>query len=303
MAGGEQSVLEGTSHEDLARRLELLSEYECAQLLRLFDEVTVGQRFWEDGISDLYNERVKFRATARDDGTGAPIPAAPETEGGGIFAPIPIIKSVTALERLVLPERRPLERPLGEALLRRRSRREYTSVPISRQQLSDLLYYSAGATGSTNGYGYDALPLRTFPSSGGLGVPELYVSVQAVEDVAPGLYHYHPIDHALELLRRGQQGDLLRIACLGQSHLETAAVVVLVSGCFARLRWKYGERAYRYMCIDVGYLGQSLYLVGEALGLGVCAVAGFMDDAIERFLDVDGRDEIPLLLTTFGYLG
>jgi SagB-type dehydrogenase family enzyme len=79
--------------------------------------------------------------------------------------------------------------------------------------------------------------------------------------------------------------------------------VFMITGCFDRLRWKYGERAYRYMCMDIGYLGQSLYLVGEALGLGVCAIAGFMDDAIEQFLGVDGRDEIPLLLTTVGIVG
>lgn len=95
---------------------------------------------------------------------------------------------------------------------------------------------------------------------------------------------------------------MLRTACLGQPFLETAAVTVIVTGCFDRLRWKYGERAYRYMCMDIGYLGQSLYLVGEALGLGVCAIAGFMDDALEHILGVDGRDEIPLLLTTVGVL-
>jgi hypothetical protein len=36
------------------------------------------------------------------------------------------------------------------------------------------------------------------------------------------------------------------------------------------------------------------------MGLGVCAIAGFMDDAIEQFLEVDGRNEIALLLTTIG---
>jgi SagB-type dehydrogenase family enzyme len=87
---------------------------------------------------------------------------------------------------------------------------------------------------------------------------------------------------------------------LGQQEREGAAVVVLVTGCFERLRWKYGERGYRYMCMDVGYVGQNLNLIGDAMDLGVCAIAGLMDDAIEHFLAVDGRNEMALLLTTVG---
>jgi SagB-type dehydrogenase family enzyme len=80
------------------------------------------------------------------------------------------------------------------------------------------------------------------------------------------------------------------LACLEQPFVERAAAIILITGCFDRLRWKYGERAYRYMCMDIGYLGQNIYLVGEALNLGACAIAGFMDDAVEQFLGVDGRE-------------
>lgn len=291
----------GASRAVLQQRLGLLSDFECDQLVRLFDDVTVGRRFWEDEISTLYNERVKFRSSARDDGSENPIPAAPETEAG-IFAPIPIVKATRSSERLVLPDPEPLALGVGDALERRRSRREYADRPIPARRLASLLHFGAGVTGSTSGYGYSRLPLRSFPSSGGLGVPEVYASVQSVDGIPVGLYHYAPIEGALELVRPGNHGSYLRMACLGQPYLESAAVVVLVTGCFDRLRWKYGERAYRYMCMDIGYLGQNLYLVGEALGLGVCAIAGFMDDAIERFLGVHSTGEIPLLLTTVGTL-
>jgi SagB-type dehydrogenase family enzyme len=73
-----------------------------------------------------------------------------------------------------------------------------------------------------------------------------------------------------------------------------------MTGCFERLRWKYGDRAYKYMCIDIGYVGQNLYLMAEALGLGACAIAGFLDDGMERFLALDNPSEFPLLLTTVG---
>ena len=38
------------------------------------------------------------------------------------------------------------------------------------------------------------------------------------------------------------------------------------------------------------------------MGLGVCAIAGFMDDAVEEFLGVDGLSETALLLTTVGFV-
>ena len=287
------------ARRELALLVESLSQYETGQLLRLVRDVAVGERYWETEISTLYNERVKTRCLQSAASPSMAAPAAPETDQG-VFAPIPIVKSYPGAERIHLLPSGTLEGNIGDVLERRRSRRDYATTALTLQQVATLIHYACGITGRTHGYGYARLPLRTFPSCGGLQVPEVYLSIQAVEGVPSGLYHYHTADHALERLRTGNFGTYLRGVSLGQQQLETAPVVVLVTGCFDRLRWKYGERGYRYMCMDVGYLGQNLYLVGEAMGLGVCAIAGFMDDAIEQFLAVDGRNEIALLLTTVG---
>ena len=74
----------------------------------------------------------------------------------------------------------------------------------------------------------------------------------------------------------------------------------MLTGYYDRLRWKYGERAYRYMCMDTGFLAENLYLAAEAMGLGACAIAGFIDDAVEKLLGVDGKSEVVLLLATVG---
>ena len=114
--------------------------------------------------------------------------------------------------------------------------------------------------------------LRSFPSCGGLQSPEIYLSVQHATDVAPGLYHYQPQQHALELIRDGNYGSAMSKIALDSEFVEKSAAVLIVTGSFERLRWKYGERAYRYMCVDAGCLTQNLYLVGEALGLAVRAL-------------------------------
>ena len=163
-----------------------------------------------------------------------------------------------------------------------------------------MLHHAGGVTGTTAGYGYERLPLRSFPSCGGLQSPEIYLSVQAAADIAPGLYHYQPQQHALELMREGNCGQAMSKIALDLEFVEKAAAVLIVTGSFERLRWKYGERAYRYMCVDVGCLTQNIYLVGEALGLAVCAIAGFVDEAVEHLLGVDGEDELALLLIAIG---
>ena len=139
-----------------------------------------------------------------------------------------------------------------------------------------------------------------FPSSGGLQAPDVYVSVQSVDGLESGLYHYHPLAHALDLLREGAYAARMRELALGQPWVETASAVFVISGCYERLRWKYGERAYRFMCVDAGALAQNLQLAAEGLGLGACAIAGFADDGVERMFEIDGREEMVLLLVCLG---
>ncbi len=289
-----------SAKEELQRLVDILSDYECAHLLSTVQDIAAGERFWESDISILYNEFVKTRVhNVSSQNIPSIIPAAPVVEGE-FFVPIPIAKSYTGAPQVGLPTPQRISTVFSETLLSRRSRRDYSGGSISPSQLSALLQHACGITGHTAGYGYTRLPLRSFPSAGGLQAPEVYLSVQAVESISPGLYHYRPMDHVLESLRPGEYGRILRNMTLGQPWMETAAVVFMITGYYERLRWKYGERAYRYMCMDTGFLGENLYLAAEALELGACAIAGFVDDSLEGLLGIDGQDEMILLLMTVG---
>lgn len=162
------------------------------------------------------------------------------------------------------------------------------------------LQFGVGTTGFDAGYGYRRWPLRSFPSSGGLQTPEIYVAVRDVSALEPGLYHYEDVHHALELLRPGPNDTLLATLGIGQTWIAAAPVVIVMTGYYARARWKYGARAFRYMCMDVGFATENLCLVAESLRLGACAVAGFIDDALERLLGVDPQAEIPMVMLTVG---
>lgn len=290
-----------SAKEELQRLVSALSDYECSHLLSVVHEVAVGERFWEGDIGILYNEYVKARYFNISRNLSNVIPAGPAGDEG-IFVPIPIVKSYPNARKIALPTPEPVTTDYSRTVLSRRSRRDFGDDPLTLSQLSTLLLHACGVTLFVEGYDYTRLPLRSFPSSGGLQAPEVYLSVQRVKDLLPGLYHYQPIDHVLELLKEGSYGETLRNLALGQPFVETASVVFVLTGYYDRLRWKYGERSYRYMCIDTGFLGQNLYLAAEAMGLGACAIAGFIDDAAEKFLDVDGKSEIVLLLVALGTL-
>lgn len=284
-----------TGKEDLHRLVELLSSYECEQLASCVSDIAAGERFWEGDVAVFYNEYVKARVWQSSSHVGV-VPISDE----GIFAPTPVVKSYPDLERIQLSEPEYLTTAFTELLLQRRSVREYSGQPLSMVQLATLLRHGCGVTGTVPAYDYRRLPLRVFPSAGGLQSPEVYLFVLGVVGVSPGLYHYQPLDHVLESLLPGDHRSSVSEIAFAQPGIEHAAVVFVITGCYERLRWKYGPRAYRYMCLDAGFLSENIHLAGQCLALGVCAIAGFADDTIEKMIGADGRDEIALLLVSVG---
>jgi SagB-type dehydrogenase family enzyme len=278
----------------LADLVGLLSEQECRRLLATVERVAAGDPFWEGDFGLLYNEYVKLRGF-RTRSVIAGVLVKEDT-----FRTLDLIKTYPLHRQIVLPPAGDVITRLGEAILRRRSRREYGIAALSAEQLSTLLRYGVGVTAEVPAYGVSRLPLRTFPSHGGLQAPELYVAVRNVSGVPAGIYHYEVGDHQLAEIKAGDHSNALHHAAFDEEFVQRAAVVFIVTGYYERLRWKNGERAYRFMCIDSGFVGQNLYLMSEAMGLGACAVSGFAQDQIEELIKVDGKTEIPLFLLAVG---
>ncbi len=181
---------------------------------------------------------------------------------------------------------------VAAAIEGRRSLRDYADPPLTLGELSWLLGAASGVTGTGD--------LRAAPSAGALYPIETYVAISGVEGVEPGIYHYAPADHALERVRGGTFGGDLMIAGLGQEFLGQAPIVIVLTAVFQRLRWRYRERSYRYALIEVGHIGQNVYLAAEAAGMGACAVGAFFDDAVNGLLEVDGVEEAALVLLPVG---
>jgi SagB-type dehydrogenase family enzyme len=203
-------------------------------------------------------------------------------------------KTYPAARRVALPDPRPYRGlSFEEAVDARRSRRAYSSRPLSLADLSRLLHAAQGITQRQG-------ELRAAPSAGALYPIELYVVAHNVAGLEPGIYHYAVPAHELELIQPGDQRAAVTRAGLGQGHLGQANVCFVLSAIFQRLRWKYHERAYRYALLEAGHIGQSLYLAASSMGLGACAVGAFLDDDLNELLGLDGEEEAALLVITGG---
>lgn len=194
--------------------------------------------------------------------------------------------------RVALPGRdfAALDTPLGALLERRTSWRDFAPTPLPLETLGRLLHASYGVRGVRTLEG-ERFPHRPTPSAGGLYPLELYVALQHVAGVDDGVYHYDAAAHALELRRPGAAQPRLAEMTLGQAMLADANVVVLISAVFERTMWKYGQRGYRYVWLDAGHVGQNLYLVADALGLGAVAIGGFFDGELHALLGLAEEEE------------
>jgi len=185
--------------------------------------------------------------------------------------------------------------PIWEAVGRRRSVRDYRRSPVSTADLSQLLFASQGVTKVMGEYA-----LRSAPSAGALYPVETYLSVQMVEGVEPGIYHYNVRTHDLDRLRAGDFREAVAEAALDQGFLAESAVVFAWTAVFARSKWKYKERAFRYVYLDAGHIAQNVALAAVALGLGSCQIAALYDDEVNAVLGVDGKEESILYMTALG---
>jgi SagB-type dehydrogenase family enzyme len=196
---------------------------------------------------------------------------------------------------VVLPEPSVNGMTVEQAIRDRRSIRRYTQQPLNLEQLSQLTYAAQGVTGQMGELG-----LRAAPSAGALYPIELYVAVHRVEDLPPGLYHYRPRTHALELVQSGDlQSDLVD-CCVGQTFVGSASVVMIMTAVFERTTRRYGSRGERYVHMEAGHISQNLYLQATSLELGSVAVGAFDDEELNRLLGIQGTDETSLYLHAVG---
>jgi len=162
--------------------------------------------------------------------------------------------------------------------------------------VSFLLWASTGVQRTERGYEF-----RTAPSAGALYPIETYLIVNNVEGLEKALCHYNIEAHALEELKVGNFTEKIAHAALEQKMCINAPVVLIWTAVFERSKWKYAQRAYRYVYLEAGHIAQNLAFAAIGIGLESCQIGAFFDDEVNQILEVDGADESAIYLSVVGH--
>ena len=179
-------------------------------------------------------------------------------------------------EMIVLP---PFEKnntfPLDRALLERKSAGSFAERPLSQEELSRLLWATTGVN-REDGH-------RTTPSGQGKYSVDVLVALPA------GVYRYEPKGHRLVRIL----AEDIREKIPNQDPFKKAAMVVL----YVINKDRAGR--IEFADLEIGCMGQNLYLEAAALGMGsriianikaadVTKILGLSDNQILRIAQVTG---------------
>jgi SagB-type dehydrogenase family enzyme len=182
---------------------------------------------------------------------------------------------------------RDVQEEIEQTILRRRSTRTFTGQAFIIDELATILDYAYRP--------YSSSPASLFVPS----LVETYLVVQKVIGMEPGVYYFSPQKMQLKRLVAGDFRTQTWHFCLGQELAKDAAVIVVHVAHLKTAVAQYGDRAYRYLHLDAGQIGQRLNLAAIKMELGVSGIGGFYDNEINALLGLS-LDRIVLYVTTLG---
>lgn len=192
-----------------------------------------------------------------------------------IKLPTPIFSSNTSIE---------------EALKKRRSIRLYKNLPLTLQEVAQLLWAAQGITSNNQ--------FRTAPSAGALYPLEIYLIAGNVEKLSPGIYHYAPITHSLQKLKEGDIRTQLAEAAMDQEAIKFGAADIVITAIFSRSTQKYGNKGKQFVFMEAGHAAQNIYLETVSLKLGTVSIGAFNNTQIKNILNL--KKEEPLYILPIG---
>lgn len=153
-----------------------------------------------------------------------------------------------------------------ESLFARRSRRNFVREIIPTNYATALL--EALFTPGSKDPGEGDRHARTIRTG---------LLMERCEGFQPGFYIAEMDSGSMGLVSPGPFVDKMARICLDQTWLSNAALHVLFFTDLHTLERSQGPRGYRYAMMTAGRLGERLYLVATAMGLGCCGIGAFYD--------------------------
>ena len=182
---------------------------------------------------------------------------------------------------------------LEETIIQRRSTRQFTGEDLTIRELLQILSFTYLPSK------YDSQGFDPNPEYFDLSLLETFVAVTGVLGIDEGCYYYAPQARELRQIRFKNFRREINYLCLGQDLGRDAGAIIFHTADLKKAVERYGERAYRYLHMDAGHLGQRINLAAIRLDLGVSGIAGFFDDQVNEVLGIP-EDEAVLYITALG---
>ena len=152
----------------------------------------------------------------------------------------------------------------------RHSSRVYTQEPMSLLELSYMLWTCQGVK-QIRGKKYATL--RTVPSGGARHGFELYFVCQ---------------------------NDVLASSLCDQLWALKANVIFYFSYIPYRTEWRYGHLAHRIALVDLGHVGENIYLASTSIGLGTCGIGACVTRICDEMFELEGKNEFIIYAQPIG---
>ena len=155
--------------------------------------------------------------------------------------------------------------------MQRRSCRAFSGESIPLKNVEEILKFSGRE------------PFRS-PSLLSDDFLESYLISNSIEGLNPGIYKLENNNGTLSELIPGNFNTEILQMSLGQELSATSSFVIVHAVSLSDLVLKFGDRGYRYICMDAGIIGQRINLICESKGLGASGIGGYFDDMVNKTL-------------------
>ena len=212
--------------------------------------------------------------------------------------PLPF-KVYSDLQPIPLPQALPPSNVSALAAISSRRTATDEERVLDLTDLASILYHSAGITRRKTHPGGQIL-FRAAACTGALYHIEMYLVCGDLPGLDAGVYHFGAHDFALRRLRKGDYREILVRASGHETSMERAPAVMVSTGTYWRNAWKYRARTYRHCFWDNGTILANLLAMCSARRIPARIVAGFVDESVNRLLDLDVQREVALSLVPLG---
>ena len=179
---------------------------------------------------------------------------------------------------------------IEEAILKRRSVRDYKADALTLKETGQLLWAAQGITGAGG--------KRSAPSAGGLYPLEIYLAVWHIDSLDAGVYHYRPETHSLEQTLTGDVRLALADAVNQKTSGEGAAALI-ITGIYSRTTWRFRDKGKQYVFMEAGHAAQNVCLQAVSLDIGTVTMGSFNDSLVKQALHLPSKNE-PLYIMPLG---